>query len=221
MWSCCFVPIDHHFLSGRTISARRMIIHAQRRFISTPLRTSSICCRRLKSLGAAGRSMASVSNSIPHIIRTAKDPRQHDLHRVIVSKVDEVNSSVRLVQLQFPNTGVSPSKFPHIVLLAFLHNYGFLARWLHYMFMIVPPLLWAPISSHCTVICSILDYECLANNSTIPSYHTYHHRPTVHIHPPPRPMARRPCPFHPPSRRLYHHIRPSTHLKSLQSQQHQ
>ncbi len=64
--------------------------------------------------------MASVFNSVPHIIRTAKDPRQLDLHKVIVSKVDEVNSSVRLIQLQFPNTGVGTSKFPHIVLLVFL-----------------------------------------------------------------------------------------------------
>lgn len=56
--------------------------------------------------------MATVSNSIPHIIRTAKDPRQEGLFNVHVSKVDQVNSSVRLIQLELPNTTVGPKHVP-------------------------------------------------------------------------------------------------------------
>jgi hypothetical protein len=52
--------------------------------------------------------MATLSSSIPHIIRTAKDPRQQGLHRVTVSKVDQVNSYVRLIQLELPSN-VGPS----------------------------------------------------------------------------------------------------------------
>lgn len=53
--------------------------------------------------------MATISDSTPHVVRTAKDPRQRGLHRVTVSKVEQVNSSVRLIQLQLPSTGVGPS----------------------------------------------------------------------------------------------------------------
>ncbi len=56
--------------------------------------------------------MAIVSDSVPHIVRTAKDPRQEGLFNVTVSKVDEVNSSVRLIQLDLPNTGVGPNDAP-------------------------------------------------------------------------------------------------------------
>ncbi|KAF7508018.1 hypothetical protein GJ744_009915 [Endocarpon pusillum] len=56
--------------------------------------------------------MASVSNSLPHIVRTAKEPRQHHLHSVMLSKVDQVNSSVRLIQLQFPNTDFTFTHLP-------------------------------------------------------------------------------------------------------------
>jgi CHAD domain-containing protein len=50
--------------------------------------------------------MASDTASIPHIIRTAKDPRQEGLHDVRVSKVDQVNSFVRMIQLALRNDGV-------------------------------------------------------------------------------------------------------------------
>jgi hypothetical protein len=50
--------------------------------------------------------MVTASDSLPHIIRTAKDPRQDGLYSVTISKIDEVNSSVRLIQLALPNAGV-------------------------------------------------------------------------------------------------------------------
>lgn len=51
--------------------------------------------------------MATVSDSIPHLVRTSNDPRQEGLHFVTVSKVHEVNSSVRLIRLQLADGGVS------------------------------------------------------------------------------------------------------------------
>lgn len=39
------------------------------------------------------------TDSVPHVERTAGDPRQEGLHRVFVSDVREVNEDVRIVRL--------------------------------------------------------------------------------------------------------------------------
>jgi hypothetical protein len=59
--------------------------------------------------------MASVSDSVPHIVRTAKDPRQQSLFNVKVSEVDQVNSFVRLIQLELPKNGVGSSHVPRVL----------------------------------------------------------------------------------------------------------
>ena len=50
--------------------------------------------------------MATVKDSIPHVIRTANDPRQSGLHDAIISDVQQVNSKIRLVKLSLPRDGV-------------------------------------------------------------------------------------------------------------------
>ena len=50
-------------------------------------------------------SRAMSSASIPHKQRTATEQRGPDLHHVILSRIDQVNDSIRLLQLQ-----VSPTK---------------------------------------------------------------------------------------------------------------
>src|SRR5947209_3401958 len=55
------------------------------------------------------RSMASVVDSIPHTVRTAKDPRQAGLYNVTISRIEQVNSRIRLQQLSLPRDGVRKS----------------------------------------------------------------------------------------------------------------
>lgn len=66
--------------------------------------------------------MAAVSDTIPHIVRTAQVPRQEGLHHVQVSKIDQVNSSVRLIQLQLPSTDVGPEIVPAYDITCFSHH---------------------------------------------------------------------------------------------------
>jgi hypothetical protein len=40
--------------------------------------------------------------SVPHLVRTAAEPRQNRLYTVRLSHVDEVNPTVRLIQLTIP-----------------------------------------------------------------------------------------------------------------------
>ncbi|ETI26387.1 hypothetical protein G647_03164 [Cladophialophora carrionii CBS 160.54] len=49
--------------------------------------------------------MASVKDSIPHIIRTAEEPRQQGVWSARLSKVDQVNSKIRLLRLSLPKDG--------------------------------------------------------------------------------------------------------------------
>ena len=47
------------------------------------------------------------SNShVPHIIRTAADPRQSGMHTVFVSDIQEVNENIRLILLLIPTDEV-------------------------------------------------------------------------------------------------------------------
>ncbi|MCJ1382513.1 hypothetical protein MMC17_005626 [Xylographa soralifera] len=49
------------------------------------------------------RSMSTYRAALSHLERTAHQPRQNGLQEVILSKIDEVNPSIRLLQLALPN----------------------------------------------------------------------------------------------------------------------
>ncbi|KIW17238.1 hypothetical protein PV08_04429 [Exophiala spinifera] len=49
--------------------------------------------------------MATVKDSIPHIIRTAEDPRQQGVWTARLSKIEQVNSKIRLLNLSLPREG--------------------------------------------------------------------------------------------------------------------
>ncbi|KAJ9615329.1 hypothetical protein H2200_001404 [Cladophialophora chaetospira] len=50
--------------------------------------------------------MATVKDSIPHVIRTAEDHRQQGIWTARLSKIDQVNSKIRLLRLSLPKDGV-------------------------------------------------------------------------------------------------------------------
>ena len=52
------------------------------------------------------RNMASVSDSIPHTVRTVNDPRQTGLYNVTLAHIEQVNSKIRLLRLSVPRDGV-------------------------------------------------------------------------------------------------------------------
>ena len=54
------------------------------------------------------RSMATVKDSIPHIIRTADDPRQNGIWSARLSRIEQINSRIRLLRLSLPKEGVRP-----------------------------------------------------------------------------------------------------------------
>jgi hypothetical protein len=43
--------------------------------------------------------MASVNDSVPHVVRTAHEPRQAGMWQATLSKIDQVNSTIRLLRL--------------------------------------------------------------------------------------------------------------------------
>jgi hypothetical protein len=53
--------------------------------------------------------MASVKDSIPHIIRTAEEPRQQGVWSARLSKIEQINSKIRLLRLSLPKDGVGAS----------------------------------------------------------------------------------------------------------------
>lgn len=52
------------------------------------------------------QSMASVVDSVPHLVRTANDPRQTGLYDATLSRIEQVNLRIRLLQLSIPRDGV-------------------------------------------------------------------------------------------------------------------
>jgi hypothetical protein len=44
--------------------------------------------------------MAAVRAKLPHEDRTATEPRQDDIHPVILSKIERVNSNIKLFKLK-------------------------------------------------------------------------------------------------------------------------
>ncbi|EKD12423.1 uncharacterized protein L3040_001034 [Drepanopeziza brunnea f. sp. 'multigermtubi'] len=49
--------------------------------------------------GTLVRRMATVKAAIPHIERTAAEPRHNRLHRIVLSQITQVNSTIRLLRL--------------------------------------------------------------------------------------------------------------------------
>ncbi|MCJ1403319.1 hypothetical protein MMC11_006542 [Xylographa trunciseda] len=54
-------------------------------------------------MAAWKRSMSASRAALSHLERTAHQPRQNGLHEVILSKIEKVNPSIRLLQLTIPN----------------------------------------------------------------------------------------------------------------------
>jgi hypothetical protein len=56
---------------------------------------------RRQQIQRANRNMSTIasSNSVPHELRTASEPRQDSLHLVRLSKVTQVNPTIRLLRL--------------------------------------------------------------------------------------------------------------------------
>lgn len=52
------------------------------------------------------RTMATVKDHTPHTQRTANDPRQTGLFDATLSRIDQVNSKIRLLRLSLPIDGV-------------------------------------------------------------------------------------------------------------------
>ena len=83
---------------------------------------SPISSRRLDTTIIIQRARRNMStnqsiDSVPHEIRTASEPRQNALHSVRLSKVTQVNPTVRLLQLTLPRDQASEgarevSKYP-------------------------------------------------------------------------------------------------------------
>jgi hypothetical protein len=58
---------------------------------------------QLRSIASTSSQMSSQKeDSIPHELRTAAEPRQNRLHPVRLSHIEQVNPSVRLLQLALP-----------------------------------------------------------------------------------------------------------------------
>ena len=45
----------------------------------------------------------STTTSIPHEERTAAEPREHGMHKVILDRIEEVNTNIRLLKLKMHN----------------------------------------------------------------------------------------------------------------------
>lgn len=55
------------------------------------------------------RQMATVKDSIPHVVRTAADQRQRTLYGATIGRIEQVNSTIRLLRLYLDNDQVRSS----------------------------------------------------------------------------------------------------------------
>lgn len=72
--------------------------------LARPLQTR--LSERAFSFSAA---MGREADSIPHVDRTASEPRDPNLRSMRLAKVEEVNSTIRLFKLRAPESGVKVS----------------------------------------------------------------------------------------------------------------
>ena len=57
------------------------------------------------------RTMASVrEDNIPHVVRTAADQRQKDMYSATIGRIEQVNSTIRLLRLYLDNDQVGESQ---------------------------------------------------------------------------------------------------------------
>lgn len=63
------------------------------------------------------RTMATVRANLPHEDRTVKEPRQNDIHPVVLSEIEQVNNDIKLFKLSIMNKekGVKVSQFEFVI----------------------------------------------------------------------------------------------------------
>lgn len=66
--------------------------------------SASICRHRLQGQ----RNMATVKDSVPHVVRTAHDQRQQGLYSATIGRIEQVNSGIRLFRLYLDPEQVGP-----------------------------------------------------------------------------------------------------------------
>ena len=44
--------------------------------------------------------MSTTTISVPHEERTAAEPREHGMHKVILDRIEEINTNIRLLKLR-------------------------------------------------------------------------------------------------------------------------
>lgn len=74
------------------------------------LKLSSIYAHSLLVTKCSRRNMATVKDSIPHTVRTAADQRQRALYTATIGRIEQVNSTIRLLRLYLDNDQVRPSQ---------------------------------------------------------------------------------------------------------------
>ena len=47
--------------------------------------------------------MSATTISVPHEERTAAEPREHGMHKVVLDRIEEINTNIRLLKLRMHN----------------------------------------------------------------------------------------------------------------------
>lgn len=84
------------------------------------------CSSPFKSISRSipRRTMATVRANLPHEDRTVKEPRQNEIHPVVLSEIEQVNDDIKLFKLSILNKekGVKVSRF-NFYLDSSLHSF--------------------------------------------------------------------------------------------------
>ena len=81
----------------------------RRSFITCSKALNSSCCTAYITsvrFRISARKMATVKDSIPHVVRTAKDERQRTMYSASIGRIEQVNSTIRLLRLYLDNEQV-------------------------------------------------------------------------------------------------------------------
>lgn len=66
--------------------------------------TSSVFSMTGSNRATTSKAMStSTTSSVPHEERTATEPREHGMHKVILHRIEEVNTNIRLLKLRMHN----------------------------------------------------------------------------------------------------------------------
>ena len=98
------LELTHNSLKSNLVASYlmksfRLCLTIPRLGITSPLVTRT---NQLRSISSSSQMSSQKEDSIPHELRTAAEPRQNRLHSVRLSHVEQVNPSVRLLQLALP-----------------------------------------------------------------------------------------------------------------------